>query len=105
FALSSDSEQFPLSMLEAMAAGVPAISTDVGDVREMVVKDNLPFVTPVEDEAAYSAALQTLAGDAALRAALGAANREKAQARFDEKEMIAAYSRLYASAMGRPDRL
>ncbi|MFV0643623.1 MAG: glycosyltransferase [Sphingomonadaceae bacterium] len=105
FALSSDSEQFPLSMLEAMAAGVPAISTDVGDVREMVVKDNLPFVTPVEDEAAYAAALQTLAGDAALRAALGAANREKAQAQFDEKEMIAAYSRLYASAMGRPDRL
>ena len=53
------------------------------------------------DEAALSASLATLAGDATLRERLGKANRAKARARYDEKPMIDAYRRLYASAMGR----
>jgi glycosyltransferase involved in cell wall biosynthesis len=44
FALSSDSEQFPISLVEAMAAGLPAVATAVGDVRAIVARDNAPLI-------------------------------------------------------------
>ena len=57
FALSSDTEQMPISLLEAMAAGLPAVSTDVGDVRAMLSADDRSFVTALDD-GAMAAALQ-----------------------------------------------
>lgn len=101
FALSSDSEQFPISLVEAMAAGVPAVSTDVGDVANMVSAENRPFVCG--DEAALTAALETLADDPALRARIGAANAARASSDYDERAMIDAYAGLYGGAMARPD--
>ena len=105
FALSSDSEQFPISLVEAMAAGVPVVSTDVGDVRAMVAADNRDFIIPATDEAAITAAFERLAGDAALRARLGAANRSRAQADYREADMVRHYALLYEQAMGRPGAL
>ena len=46
FALSSDTEQMPLSVLEAMAARRAVVATDVGDVRHMLANENQPFVVP-----------------------------------------------------------
>jgi glycosyltransferase involved in cell wall biosynthesis len=103
FALSSDSEQFPISLIEAMAAGLPAVSTAVGDVREIVSQDNRPLIVEPADEAAFAAALDTLCERADLRKAIGLANREKAVAEFDEMAMISRYGRLYGEAIGRPD--
>jgi len=103
FALSSDSEQFPISIVEAMAAGLPAVATAVGDVPAMVSDDNRPLIVAPGDEAAFAAALDSLADQPRLRRAIGAANREKALAEYDEKKMIAAYARLYGEAIGRPD--
>jgi glycosyltransferase involved in cell wall biosynthesis len=103
FALSSDSEQFPISLVEAMAAGLPAVATDVGDVPHMVSADNRPLIVDREDEAALAAALDSLAERPDLRRAIGRANREKAAADFDEAGMIARYARLYGEAIGRPD--
>jgi len=102
FALSSDSEQFPISLVEAMAAGLPAVVTAVGDVREIVSADNRPLIVELSDEAAFAAALDSLAARADLRKAIGQANREKAAAEYDEKAMIARYGRLYGEAIGRP---
>ena len=99
FAISSDSEQAPLSLIEAMAAGLPVAAMDVGDVARMVAEPNRRFVD--SSSGALAASLRALAASADLRGALGRANREEARARFDEKPMIAAYRRLYASAMGR----
>jgi len=103
FALSSISEQFPISLVEAMAAGVPAVATAVGDVASIVSDDNRPLVVDPDDEAAFAAALDCLADQPRLRRAIGAANREKARAQYDEAAMIAAYARLYGAAIGRPD--
>ena len=101
FALSSHSEQFPISLVEAMAAGKPVAAPAVGDIASMVSAENRSFISPAGDEAALGAALCALAHDATLRARIGKANRAAARARFDEKPMIDAYRRLYASAMGR----
>lgn len=103
FALSSDSEQFPISLIEAMAAGLPAVATRVGDVPAIVSDDNRPLIVEPADEGAFAAALDSLSDRADLRRAIGLANRERAASSFDEKAMIAHYGRLYGEAIGRPD--
>jgi L-malate glycosyltransferase len=105
FALSSDSEQFPISLVEAMAAGLPAVSTDVGDVANIVAEENKTFVASPNDEVAYQAAMQRLAADPRLRLAVGTANQLKANAQFDERAMIAAYKSLYEQAVDWPGAL
>lgn len=104
FALSSDSEQFPISVVEAMAAALPVASPAVGDVARMVSVENRGLITLPGDEAALAATLARLAGDDGLRARLGAANRAFARSHYDEAEMLAAYSRTYGEALGQ-DRL
>lgn len=99
FALSSDSEQYPLAVVEAMAAGLPVVSTDVGDLRQMLSEQNLPFLIDCNEEAKLATAIARLATDPALRKRLGKDNRDQAD-RFGQKAtMIAAYEQLYGSAM------
>ena len=101
FALSSASEQFPLSVVEAMAAGLPVAAPDVGDIAAILAAPNRAIITPPNDTPALSAALVQLAADAALRASLGAANRTRAQGEFDLAAMLARYTAVYVSAMER----
>ncbi len=96
-ALSSLSEQAPIAVIEAMAAGLPVVSPDGGDVAAMLSDANRPYVAA--DEAGFRAALAQLAGQAALRADVGAANRRAAAAQFDESDMVGAYEKLYARAL------
>lgn len=105
FALSSDSEQFPISLTEAMAAGLPVAATDVGDVATMVSAPNRRLIVPAQDEAALADALQRLVASRDLRHRLGGANRAVAWADYGEGAMIAAYRALYEEAMGRPGAL
>jgi len=97
FALSSDTEQAPLSLMEAMAAGLPVVATDVGDIRIMVCDENRRFITPLGDDAAYVGAIRALAADPALRMRLGRANAEKARRDFALEKMLDAHRALYCS--------
>jgi glycosyltransferase involved in cell wall biosynthesis len=101
FALSSHSEQSPISVIEAMAAGLPVAAPRVGDVGAMVASDNGPYLCEPGDEAALAKALAALARDPALRKRIGEANRKKAIAEFDERTMIERYRALYWGLMGR----
>lgn len=94
FALSSDTEQMPLSVLEAMASGLPIAASDVGDVRAMVSKDNAPHIV-ARDDAALAEALDRLLADAATARRLGALNRQRAEDLFDQETMFAAHEALW----------
>lgn len=95
FALSSDTEQMPLSVLEAMASGLPVAATAVGDVPQMLAAENRPYVAD-KDDAALAAALRPLLRDAGLRGRVGAANRLKAERDYDAQTMFRRYGELLA---------
>ena len=95
FALSSDTEQMPNALLEAMAAGRAVAAVDVGDVKSMLCEANRDFVTARDDEAAFATALSRLLRDAAKRRQLGCQNRERAVSIFSQDRMFAAYSSIF----------
>jgi glycosyltransferase involved in cell wall biosynthesis len=94
FALSSDTEQMPTTVIEAMATGLPVAATDVGDISQMVSDENRPFVAG-RNEASLADAILKLRGDPDLRARIGAANRKAAETRFGEQTMAVAYAELF----------
>jgi glycosyltransferase involved in cell wall biosynthesis len=73
----------PVAILEAMAAGLPVVSTPVGGIPEVVACGENGVLVPMGDDAALAAALSELLRDEALRRRLGVAARETAVRRFD----------------------
>ena len=92
--ISSDTEQMPLSVLEAMATGRPIAATDVGDIRNMVAPENQPFVVE-KNSAKLADAILRLLEDENQRKAIGAANARRAAEAFDQSRMFAAYRGLF----------
>jgi glycosyltransferase involved in cell wall biosynthesis len=99
FALSSRTEGLPLVVPEAMAAGLPIVTTDVGGLPGVVADQRTGLVVPV-DEAALAAALAALAADRPRARAMGEAARRDALARFGFDRMVDAYLALYAAGLG-----
>ena len=95
FALSSDTEQMPLSLLEAMACELPVAALAVGDVRDMVAEANRPYIAAAGDEKGFRDNLRALITDSELRTILGQANRKVALERFDQKLMVDRYAQLF----------
>src|SRR5262249_28468615 len=95
FLLTSVSEGIPLTLIEAMAAGLPVVSTDVGGTAEVVADGQTGYLVPAKDDAALAGAVVRLAGDGRLRQRLGAAGQARARAVFDEARMVARYAELY----------
>jgi L-malate glycosyltransferase len=95
FALSSDTEQMPNALLEAMAASRAIAAVNVGDVKKIVCEDNQEFIVDRDDATAFAGALTRLLYDAERRRALGCANRRRVVKEFSQERMFSAYSRIF----------
>jgi glycosyltransferase involved in cell wall biosynthesis len=91
FALSSDTEQMPISLLEAMAAALPVVATAVGDVSKIVSEPNGGFIVAPRDDA-FQDALARLVDNRLAQLAIGRSNEKKARERYDECVMAARYA-------------
>ena len=92
FAISSDTEQMPFSVLEAMASGLPVVSTQVGDIAQMVSPENAALIVSAGEE--FNLALDRAAGDQKLRLEIGSANARRARELFEERLMAERYSQI-----------
>jgi glycosyltransferase involved in cell wall biosynthesis len=99
FVLSSRSEGLPLSVLEAMAAGLPVVASAVGGVPELVAHGESGLLVPPGNAHALTEALAQLVADPALRLRLGRAGRRIALERFDISAFRDAHRELYRSEL------
>lgn len=95
FVLASDTEGLSTSLLEAMAAGLPLLATDVGGNCELVVPGKNGLLVPRGDEAALAAGMRALAASPEMRAQGGAFSLARAEERFSTSSMCIAYQELY----------
>lgn len=95
FAMSSISEGLPMSLLQAMSAGLPTLVTDVGGMAEVVRNSGGGLTTPVGDAAAMAKAMVRLGLDTDLRAKLGERGQQAYEDGFTLERMDAAYMELY----------
>ena len=88
FCLCSHYEGLPISILEAMRAGLPVVASDVGGVAEAVLHERTGLVVPHDDVAHWRLALTRLLDDPALRRQYGEAGREQFLAAFTTPPML-----------------
>ena len=88
FALPSQFEGLPMSVIEAMLTGLPVVATDVSGPREQVVDGETGLLVPLGDVGALAGALRRLVDDAGLRGRMGAAGRARAVAEYDEAVVV-----------------
>jgi glycosyltransferase involved in cell wall biosynthesis len=100
-ALPSTREGFGLSIVEAMLAGVPVVSTTVGGIPEVVIDGETGLLVAPRDAEALARALARLLSDAALAQRLREAGRCRARQRFSAEAMAAAFLELYGRVMAR----
>jgi L-malate glycosyltransferase len=95
FALSSDTEQMPNALLEAMAASRAIAAVNVGDVKKIVCEENREFIVDRDDAMAFAGALTRLLCNPERRRALGCANRRRVVTEFSQERMFSAYSQIF----------
>ncbi|MEA2665214.1 MAG: hypothetical protein QOI11_2158 [Candidatus Eremiobacteraeota bacterium] len=95
FVLPSDWEAFPISILEAMACGVPAVATAVGGTAEAVVSGETGILCPPGDVGALAEAVASLLGNEARRRAMGAAAQARHAAEFTLDQMVDGTAAVY----------
>jgi glycosyltransferase involved in cell wall biosynthesis len=100
FAMPSLSEGLPLSLLEAMAAGVPPVVTDVGGMPEVVQDGETGFVVPPGNVATLADRISFLLGNPPLAAKMGVAAQDRIFEQFTVDRMAAEYRAVYHQAAG-----
>ncbi|WP_245909130.1 glycosyltransferase [Mycobacterium neglectum] len=99
--LSSVHEGVPITLIEAMAAGIPVIATDCGSVRDIVRDGEQGFVVPVGDVANFADRLRVLADDEALRTQLGKSGRTRVETEFRIENTARRYEELLTDVLAR----
>ena len=99
FTLPSLSEGASITLMEAMAAGVPSVATDVGGMPEIMRHGVDGLLVPRQDPAKLAEAFKTLASDEAMRARMGTAARTRAEAEYRLDQTVARYMALYERCM------
>ncbi len=101
-ALTSRNEGSPVALIEALAAGVPVVATDVGGVRSVVEDGVSGFVVAPGRSAAVREALEALLHDPLLRRRFGEAGREFVRPRFGFDRLVKDVRSLYDDLLARP---
>jgi glycosyltransferase involved in cell wall biosynthesis len=106
FAISSNTEQMPNALIQAMAASRPVAGVDVGDVKANLSPENRPLIVARSDEDGFAAMIDRLVADRGLRSAVGAANRRHVVAHYSAERMFVEYGRVFDEtlALSRPPR-
>jgi L-malate glycosyltransferase len=104
FVSSSEFEGRSNAIIEALAAGIPVVATAVGGSPELVTDGENGFLVPPRDVLKLAAAIERLTRDAELRARLSQNAKVGARARYDEREMVRAYSELFRSVASEPSK-
>jgi glycosyltransferase involved in cell wall biosynthesis len=88
------------AIMEAMAAGVPVVATDIAGTRDLVVPEQTGYLVPVGDRAAIAKQANRLLDDRQLAARLGQAARQRMQEEFSVGQMVDRHVRLYRELLG-----
>ncbi|MEM7682413.1 MAG: glycosyltransferase [Planctomycetota bacterium] len=102
FVLSSLSEGVSLTLLEAMAAGLPVAATDVGGNAEVVAHGETGLLSPRQDPDLLAYNLRLILRDRQLGASLGHTGQQRVAEQFSRQSMLDAYARLYRQMSDRP---
>jgi len=100
FVMASFAEGVPVVLMEALAAGVPAVATRIAGVGELVEDGVSGLLVPPGDGASLAEAMRTLLSDASMRQRFGAAGRARVEAEFDVSREAAKLRGLFAAARG-----
>jgi glycosyltransferase involved in cell wall biosynthesis len=87
------------AIMEAMAAGIPVVATDIPGNRDLVVHETTGYLVHVGDRGAFGRVTQSILDDPQLRQRLGQAAKERMQREFSVERMVQGHARLYAQLL------
>ena len=94
FALTSDNEANPVSIIESLACRVPVVATDVGSVKEMVINGETGYVVPVDDVSQFADRVLELLSDHHLARQMGCRGRQQVLDNGSLESMVIGYENL-----------
>lgn len=100
FILSSVSEAIPLTLIEAMAVGLPCIGSRVGGIPEVIIEDETGFVAEAGDYRSFAGCIESLMANAEKRSRMGHQARRRAEQCFGRDAMMDAYFATYRELLG-----